>query len=193
MGGAERRAIIEVGAAIPLAVPAIVLERGFERADMQAPGFSALGFAARIGNLGELPENRVQEPAQPDTLALAVLSHPVHAVVPVSGADQRKAVATDTEASVQGPGAMFKEAGARRRYPRLKIGFEVSRGKMFAFQKGYGLIEHTGFSRDFEEVDYGVRQPQQIVGNAGANAASRRRMPPVLDVALDELARSSTQ
>src|ERR1035441_245581 len=102
-------------------------------------------------------------------------------------------LAVEVTVEVEHPGAMFKEAGARRRSPRLKIGFELSRGKMFAFQKGYGLIEHTGFSRDFEEVDYGVRQPQQIVGNAGANAASRRRMPPVLDVALDELARSSTQ
>src|ERR1017187_129583 len=193
MGGAERRAIIEVGAAIPLAVPAIVLERGFERADMQAPGFSALGFAARIGNLGELPENRVQEPAQPDTLALAVLSNPVHAVVPVSGADQRKSMSADSEAAVQGSGAMFKQGCASLGNAGLEVGFELSRGERIAFQKGYGLIQQARLSSSLDVMNHGVRQPEQVIGNACANAASRRRMPPVLDVALDELARSGTQ
>ena len=112
LGRAERRAIIEEGPAIPLSVPTVTLESGLERADMQPPGFGALVLAARIRNLGELPENCVQEPAEPNTLALALLSNAVHAVVPVARADQRKTVTADSEASVQRSGAMFKEGCA---------------------------------------------------------------------------------
>src|SRR5271157_3650099 len=111
-GRAERRAIIEEGPAIPLSVPTFALESGFQRADMQPPGFGALVLTARIRNLGELPQNRVQEPAQPNALALALLAYAVHPIVPVAGADQRKTVATDSEASVQRSGAMFKEGCA---------------------------------------------------------------------------------
>jgi hypothetical protein len=80
---------------------------------MQPPGFSALALASRIRNLGKFPENGMQEPTQPDALALALHSNPVHAVIPVAGSYQWKAMATDSEASVQRAGAVFKERCAQ--------------------------------------------------------------------------------
>src|ERR1035441_4207886 len=69
LGRAERRAIVEIGTAIPLSVPTFALERGLQRADVKPPSFSALAVAARIRDFGEFPEDGVQEPSQPNTLA----------------------------------------------------------------------------------------------------------------------------
>ena len=46
---------------------------------------------------------------------------------------------------------------------------------------------------DLEVVRDGVGQPEQVVGDARAHAAARRRVPPVLHVALDELPRRGAQ
>src|SRR5277367_3821051 len=62
---AQRRAIVEISAAVPLAVPAIAFQSSLEAADVQAPRLSTLALAAAIRELGELPEDSVQEPAEP--------------------------------------------------------------------------------------------------------------------------------
>ena len=53
----------------------------------------------------------MQKPAEPDALALAMFADPVHAVVPVAGADQRRAVGPKCEASVKSASAMLKQRG----------------------------------------------------------------------------------
>src|SRR5271163_700030 len=47
--GTQRRPVVEIGAAVPLAVPPIAFQRSLEAADVKAPGLSALMFAAAIG------------------------------------------------------------------------------------------------------------------------------------------------
>src|SRR5258708_35908046 len=42
-------------------------------------------------------------------------------------------------------------------------------------------------------MDNGIRQPEEVIRHASAYTAARRRMPPMLHVALDELARSSVK
>src|SRR5207244_12115949 len=51
------------------------------------------------------------------------------------------------------------------------------------------LVEEARVLGDLEIPEDHVRKPEQIVGDAGPNAATRQRVPPVLDVALDELPR----
>src|SRR5579863_9987587 len=90
---------------------------------MNAPLFRALMFAARIRNLGKLPQNRVQKPAEPYAFAFTVLADAIHAVVPIAGAHQRQAVRTKTEAAIQGSRAMLEQRRASLRNARLKIRF----------------------------------------------------------------------
>src|SRR4029079_5465584 len=81
---AERRAVVEVGAAVPVAVPRLAVERRLERRLVRTPRSGALRLAARLGELGERPQVRVEEPGEPDALAPAFAADAVHAVVPVA-------------------------------------------------------------------------------------------------------------
>src|SRR5271156_3924924 len=121
--GAQRRAVVEISAAVPLAIPAIVFQSSLEAADVQAPRLSTLALATAIRELCKLPQDGVQEPAEPYAFALAVLSHAVHAVVPVTGAHQRQAVTSHIQAAVQGARAVLEKRRAGFRNARLEIGF----------------------------------------------------------------------
>ena len=55
------------------------------------------------------------------------------------------------------------------------------------------LVEDRRVAGDREVAVDGVGQPEPVVGDARADAAAGRRMPPVLDVALDELTRRGAQ
>src|SRR5437879_2917727 len=55
------------------------------------------------------------------------------------------------------------------------------------------LVEHTGVAERVHVAAGRIRQPQVIIGDVGAHAAAERRVPPVLDVALRELAARRAQ
>ena len=60
-------------------------------------------------------------------------------------------------------------------------------------QEGHLLVEHRVVAGDPHVVVDHVRQPGEVVGEPRAHAAAALRMPPVLHVALDELARRRAQ
>ena len=60
-------------------------------------------------------------------------------------------------------------------------------------KEGNDFIEETDIASDFKVVDDRVRQPEQIIGDAGPHAPAGWRMPPVLDIALHELPRGGAQ
>ena len=69
-------------------------------------------------NLSEPHENFIKEESQPYAFSLAMFAHPVHAVVPVTGADKRQAMPAKAEASHDGPytvviqtGRLFRQSG----------------------------------------------------------------------------------
>ena len=150
--GTERRAIIEVSAAIPFAVPAIAFQRRFQSAHVEPPGLGTFMFTARIRNFGKLPKNRVQEPAEPNAFSLAMLADAIHAVVPVARAHQWQAVAADRETAVQRARAMFKQRRASLRNTRLEIGFVLALGQRIALQKRHDFVQHGRFAGRFDEV-----------------------------------------
>ena len=86
---------------------------------------SARGLlAARFRERREGRQRRVQEPAQPDALAPALVTDPVHPVVPVARPDERQPVRAEREAPVDRRRAVVVErrrprpsapAGSRRR------------------------------------------------------------------------------
>ena len=101
LGGAERGAIIEEGPAVPVAVPAVALERPPERLQVGPPARRPGQLAAGLRDRCERGQDGMQEPAQPHALAPALIAHPVHAVVPVARPDQRQPVGADFEAPVE--------------------------------------------------------------------------------------------
>ena len=67
----------------------------------------------------------MKEPAEPDALALAAGADQIQAVVPVSRADQRQAVAADRKALVEGPRAVFEQSGVLLGNGRLKVRLQL--------------------------------------------------------------------
>ena len=190
---AERRAVVEVGAAVPLAVPAVLLEA------LAQPGALALaargegGVAARTRERAELPQHFAQEEAQPDALALAAHPHQIHAVVPVAGAHQRQAVRAEAQAVRDRAHAVLVEAGRRGGASGQVVVGIVLRADRAAFEKVHGLVQHPGVAAARHVAAHRQRQPEVVVGAMRAHAAAGWRMPPVLDVALLELAARAQQ
>ena len=113
------------------------LSRAVASARMCARHFAArVRVAARFGEVRERVERGVQQPAEPDALALAAFADPVHAVVPVAAADQRQPVGADRQAGVQGPGAMLVEAGGLVRDGRLEEALALAGLQRLAVRNG---------------------------------------------------------
>ena len=68
-------------------------------------------------NLSEAHEHFVQEKSQPHAFAFAVFAHQVHAVVPVTGADERQPVLTEFEAVHDGSDTVFVKTRRLLRAP----------------------------------------------------------------------------
>ena len=88
---------------------------------------------------------------------------------------------------------MFEDRIFRFGNSRLEIGDALPFGERIAFEEWNFFVEDGHVAGGFDEAADRIRQPKQIVRDARAHAASRRRMPPVLHIAFDELARSGEQ
>src|SRR5207244_10648268 len=80
---AERRAVVVVGAPVPCAVPAGLLERRGERRAVRTVALRAVTVRPALRERDEAAEHVVEEEAEPDALAAALPPDAVHAVVPV--------------------------------------------------------------------------------------------------------------
>ena len=184
---AERCAVVEEGAPVPVAVPAVFLERGAQALHVRSPAIGMHRVGTRLGDRDEGGERAIQEPAEPDALALALLADAVEAVVPVPGADQWETVGADAETAVDRCCAMVVEGSLPRRWFRLEVQVVLIGLEERSLQIRDRLVEDGMVGGDGEVAVDGVRQPQPVVGDVRAHAATGRGMPPVLDVALDEL------
>ena len=192
-GRAERRAVVEVGAAVPVAVPGVLLEVRAQGLGFALAAVRERGVAARACQRREVAQHAVEEEAQPHALAAPTHADVVHAVVPVAGADQRQSVRTHGEAVLDRAHAV--EIERRRAFPaeRQIVVRLLARAERAAVQERLGLVQHRRVAGARDVAAGGERQPQEIVRAARAHAAAGRRMPPVLDVALLELARRAKQ
>ena len=95
--------------AIPAAIPAGRFNMAVQLMDPVRPGICDTGVAGTIGKAGESAGGHHCKPCQPDTLALSVPTDPVHAVIPVSRADQRKVVSSPGQAFLQRPLTMIEQ------------------------------------------------------------------------------------
>ena len=89
-GGSQRGAVVEIGAAIPVAVPRLRFQGGLERGRMLPPRGGTRLLAATLGHRREVAERRMEKPPEPDAFPAPLPADPVHAVVPVARAHQRE-------------------------------------------------------------------------------------------------------
>ena len=138
-------------------------------------------------------EHHGEEPAQPDAFALAVDADAVHAVVPIAAAHQRQAVCAEAKAVVDRPEAVAEQILRKRGDGGQLVALVFVRLQRQRMQVGDSFVEDVGVAGGGDVVAHDERQPEVVVGESRANAAAGRRMPPMLHVALLELARRGLQ
>ena len=80
----ERRAVIEVGAAIPLAIPRIVLNPLVQLHRLQLAAVRERRVVPHTRDFGEFREDVAKKESKPNAFTLAVSSDEIHAIVPVA-------------------------------------------------------------------------------------------------------------
>src|SRR5579872_210046 len=132
---------------------------------------------------GERGQRVLQEPTEPDTLAPTGLADAVHAVIPVSGTEQRQAMLPNLQAVIQSTGAMLEQRSALRRALRLKKRIVLSGLERGAGEKRNGLIEHGHIARRLDVVVRAIGEPDRVIGNASPHTLAEGHEPPMLQVA----------
>src|SRR5690606_16577171 len=119
--GAEWRAVVEVRAPVPLAVPAMRFRGDHVRVrPLQAVAVDGR-IAAFVRDRAESAQRGDQKPAEPDALALPFRADTVHAVVPVAGTDERQAARTDGACALQCAHTMIVDARSVTRGARQVV------------------------------------------------------------------------
>ncbi len=115
------------------------------------------------------------------------MAHAVHRIVPVPGAEQRQPVRPLGDAVLQCPHAMLEKVVGFLTDFRLEESIMIVRTKRLAFEERHGFVKHPDVAGEGDVPRCAVGQPHRIVRYARANALSRPRQPPMLDIALPKL------
>src|SRR6185295_11568390 len=94
----------------------------------------------RVAELSKPAERVVKKPPEPDAFAFAILTDPVHSIVPVARSHQGQSVRPRSKASIKRAHAMFIEACRFRRHHRKQVSFGLVFGKLGRFKKRYCLV-----------------------------------------------------
>ena len=76
------------------------------------------------------------------------------------------------QAAIDGPGSVLEHRGALGGDTGLEVGLGLVIAQRRAIQKGSLVIEHAPVAGDVHVVRDGVGQPEEVVRDAGADAAS---------------------
>jgi hypothetical protein len=117
----QRRAVIEVRAPIPFAVPTVQVEIAAQLRLRLVASLRERGIAPCACELGELPQDRAKEEPQPHAFARALDADEVHAVVPVARAHERQATRPEAQAMDDRTHAMLVEARRLARAARQVV------------------------------------------------------------------------
>ena len=141
--------------------------------------FAPLWRILRARGKGRMPSHTLSP--------LAVPADEIHAVVPVTGSDQRQAMRAESETVQNRSYAVLIDIRAFVGLARQVVVRVVLRLDRAAFEKGRGFVENRRVAGGQNVAACRQWQPKVVVGTMRAHAAPGRRMPPVLDVAFDEL------
>src|SRR4030088_1310591 len=101
---------------------------------------------------GEAAERRGEKPGEPDTLALPMNPHSVHAVVPIAGSDEWKPVHARGGRAIERADAMLVECAGLVAPDRLLVGLLFIRCERSHAEVGYGRVPDRGVPRDLHVV-----------------------------------------
>ena len=107
----QGRAVVEIGAAVPGAVPPVVFDMPAEPGRLVPAVFGKGLVAVNPRNLRKLGQHGIKEKSQPNAFAFTVFPHKVHAVVPITRADEWQAVFAKADASQDGPHTVIIQTG----------------------------------------------------------------------------------
>ena len=192
-GGAQGGAVIEPGPPIPGSIPGMSFDVAAQQRRLLGAEVGKSGLIAPPRQTGKKLQVLVQEPRQPNALALAVAADQIHAVIPVAAAHQRQLMLAKTQAVVDGTNTMFIEAGHFTRTLRLVVVGLLFRIEQTPFEKRDRFVEDAGIAGRQHIATGGIGEPQIVIGEMGAHPLSARRVPPVLHVALRELPRGAAE
>ena len=190
--GTERRTVVEVGAAVPRAIPCLLDHQG-DAIPLAPPAGGAVGIAAPLDHAGKIAQDLRQEPAQPHAFAAALMTDAIHAVVPIARSDERQPVGANGQSALDGADAVLVKGAALPRHLGLAIILELAGCQGRCFEERQPLIEQRDVAAAGQVMCDGKRKPQEVVRTAAAHAAARVGVPPMLDVAFDELASRTAQ
>ena len=111
---AERRAVVEPGAAVPGAVPGAQFDVVAQIGGLALAACGEIDIVAQARQLLELRQDRIEEEAEPHAFALAACADQVHSVVPVACSHQRQTVDAEAQRALDRPNAVSVEI--RHRY-----------------------------------------------------------------------------
>src|SRR3990170_931118 len=183
----EWRAIIEKSAEVPRTIPAILLDIPAQLSRLPLAAFDKGQVTMQACNFSEPHEHVIKEEPQPNAFAFTVFTHHIHAVVPITRANERQAMLSKTKTLHDCLHTMIVQTGLLFR-PDGKIIIRVLIGVYrAALNEVDGFIQYTGVSGVQDVAGGSQRQPEEIVRTVCTYAPARRRMPPMLDITLLEL------
>src|SRR5664279_431307 len=122
----ERRAIVEVGTAVPRPIP----RRSLHRVGVGIRALPAtsryIAVMSRVGMPSKATQGRDEKPGEPHAFALALGPHAVHAVVPVAASDKRKAMWPNRARAIERAHAVLVQRRRLVARVRLLIRFLLS-------------------------------------------------------------------
>src|SRR2546422_7547210 len=115
----------------------------------------------------------IRRPPRSTLFPYTTLFRSVHPVVPVPGPHQRETVAPDRQAAVERAGAVLEQRTPLSGHAWLEIRLGLPGGEERPPEERNDLVEEARVFGDLEIPEDPVRKPQQLVGDAGPNAATR--------------------
>ena len=134
----ERRSIVEVGAAIPVAVPGQFQHAG-QPSRLVPVDLREIASPAALADRGEVVQHGHEKPAEPHAFAAAGVSDAIHPVVPVSRADERQSVRAVFHRVRDGAHRVLEERRGFRGHARQHVRFRPDRVRA-AVPRGTGRL-----------------------------------------------------
>ena len=153
-----------------MAIPAFLFQRVAQRGCMLSPGRGAAVFTTPLRERDEIADGGVEKPAQPNAFTLSSRPHPVQSIVPVPAANQRQAVTSNPEASIETARAVLKQSGPLIRCHGLEKGIVLVRCEGHAIEEGHLFVKHGRIARRRYVLRCGEGQPERVVGHVRAKA-----------------------
>src|SRR5690349_6740115 len=124
-------------------------------------------------------QNIAEEECETDAFTLAVLADEIHPVVPISAANQRKAVLAVSQTVSDGAHTMFVKCGALAGLMRRVVIAFFVRAQYASLKKSDLLIEDACVGDGLNITTRRVWQPKVVIREMRPHAAVSRRMPPM--------------